>query len=348
MKRPRAAPILVVIVCAVLYILSFPTTVGSELSVLKHWSTPVDARLAPDYEGETFPIKIDDYATYFAVDGRIYRRQTVESGIALNEDLFVRFPAPGEAVTVSTRSGDEVWVEDVTGLPFFRSGRLFFIGPNNASITEWSDRVLWSREFGSLVTTVDAGEEIVAVGLLNGQVEVIMNDGRHQHTFSAGGSRLPLVTGVAIAPGDLRVAVLAGAEPQYLFLLERMDDGFVPILQRRLDHEFRRPSLVTFVRDGRFIVYETPDGITVFDPSDRTENRHAMTGELVSIHEGKDSMIVIAARYGERISLTAVVLPDRVVFETSFDAAAFDLVVRGDSLFIGADKNVYRVDFDAR
>jgi hypothetical protein len=103
------------------------------------------------------------------------------------------------------------------------AGRLNRIDPSNG-------RVMWTKEYLASVTVLDGRQDRTLVGLLDGRIEVISEDGDVELEYRPGGSRVEAVYGGALSESGSSVALITGLDPQRFILMEEKKNGFRPIL----------------------------------------------------------------------------------------------------------------------
>jgi hypothetical protein len=232
-----------------------------------------------------------------------------------------------------------------TGYPYLDDNRLFVFAPNGNGLSEWGadGRQKWSREFLPVITDLDAGPTRAAVGLLNGQVELLRPNGESEFSYETEGSRYAVTLAVALGSGEDVLAAVAGVDPQKLILFERHTEGFFPTLELDLETDYRRPVLLRFLRDGRTLVAERPEGFLAYDMSEQTFGRVDLGGSVREVAALSEyGLLVSAASVGAAGApgvqrLQATVDPGRPLFRQSAASEDVFLEASGSRIYFGMD-----------
>jgi hypothetical protein len=297
------------------------------------------------------PFRLGERYGYFTDEGSILFAATADYGVALAPDAFATYDHLSDGFIIKSPSGDDLSHVATTGYPFFAAGRRFVIGPDQAAVSELSKNgtMAWTYQFPSIVTAFDASPSVAVFGLLDGSIVGLDDFGNTVLDFAPGGSRIAGVYGVAASPDGRMVAAVTGADKQRLIVLEKRSSAYRVTYHRYLSSDYRRPVYIAFTPDGKRLAYESPTGVGVYDVSRRIESVVAVPA---SSRFGQTTMggelMVFLSGYGTDKRLVCTAMPDRRVVDVPVKASLAFVGTKGDSLFLGLDDQILRMDFKER
>jgi len=297
------------------------------------------------------PFRLGDVFGYFTEEGKILFADRAAYGVALAPDAFATYDSQSEGFVLRSPTGKELSKVTAVGYPFFAAGRRFVIGPDQATISELGDSgaSAWAYQFPSIVTTFDASPSLAVFGLMDGRLLGFDPSGKVVLDFAPGGSRVAGVYGVAVSPDGLLVAAITGADRQRLVVLERRATAYRVTYHRYLPSDYRRPVAIAFTDDGKFLAYESPAGIGIYDRAGREESVIAVPAEpkLGQTARGGLLMVFLSSSAGSK-RLVCTAAPDRRVADLRLNARRAFVLARGDSIFLGLDDRIVRMDLVER
>ncbi len=317
--------------------------------------------IAPFVRGEAagaaglIPFNFGKLFGYFSRDGKLGFSQGLPFGLALSRKAYIAYDQIPESLVLKTPDGTDKLKIDETGYPFYSGERLFVMKPGQSGVIELGSdgKPLWERDFPSIITAFDASANLVAIGLLDGNLIGIGNKGEELIKFAPGGSRIPGIYGCAVSPDGELVAAVSGLDQQRLVILERRTSAYRVTFHKWFNSDFRRPVHMGFTADGRYLVYEEPDGFGVYSRSARTE-KHVSSWtvrHLGSSIPGRDILLAIEGQGGDHKAVLGASPEGRRMFTMSFNAADGYLAQEGGALFLGmaaADGSSQIVRIDLR
>jgi hypothetical protein len=340
-----------VAVAGLVYFFACAFPLQKELLLVPVWSRSISSAPAASASVSPMPFRLGDRFGYFTADGSILFAQAVDYGVALAPDAFATYDRLSEGFVVKSPAGADIARVSALGYPFFAAGRRFLIGPDQATVSELAKNgsTSWTYQFPSIVTAFDASPSLAVFGLMDGSIVGLGGGGSAVLNFAPGGSRIAGVYGVAASPDGLLVAAITGADRQRLVVLEKRSAAYRVTYHRYLASDYRRPVSIAFSGDGRRLFYESPSGVGVYDRASRSETVVSLpdVSRLGQTMMGGNLMVFLSGRSDDR-RLVCTALPDRRVVDLSFKAKLAFAQTEGDSLFLGLDDGIVRMDLKER
>jgi hypothetical protein len=327
-----------------------PALPGAQAPKAKSPQSLVRAGSAAD-SSAPIPFRLGDRFGYFSSEGSVLFAAPAPYGVALSPDAFAAYERVSEGFSVQSPDGSVLAKVAAPGYPFFAAGRRFVIAPDQESVTELSKdgRGEWTYHFRSVATAFGASPGVAAFGLMDGSIVGLDPSGAVVLDFAPGGSRIAGVYGVAVSPDGLLVAAITGLDKQRLVVMEKRSTAYRVAYHRYLSSDYRRPVAIAFTPDGRQLLFESPSGVGIYDRAGRSESSISipvssklgltmMGGELMAFlsGEGGGKRLVCAAR------------PDRRLVDIPLKAALAFAETSGNSLFLGLDDDIVRLDIQER
>ena len=301
--------------------------------------------------GAPIPFRLGDRCGYFTPEGSLLFTATVSYGVAMAGDAFARYERLSEGFMIESPGGAGIVRVSSVGYPFFAAGRRFVVKPDQAAVSELGKggEAAWTYQFTSIVTAFGASPSVAVFGLMDGSIVGLDRSGAVVLDFSPGGSRLSGVYGVTASPDGLLVAAVTGIDRQRLVVMEKRSAAYRVTYHRYLASDYRRPVNIAFTPDGRRLEYESPSGVGVYDRDTRGETLVSLSAAPrlgLTAHDGQ--LMVFLSGDGEVKRLVLTAFPDRRAVDVPFRADPAFVDTLGDSLFIGFDDEIVRMDLGLR
>jgi hypothetical protein len=252
-------------------------------------------------------------------------------------------PAGGTGITPSS--------PDREGTPFSSGGRYFLIRADQSGMLEYSasGSILWEREYSSIITCVAATESMFLAGLLDGRITACGSEGQTLLDFIPGGSRIPLIYGLALSADSTRIAIISGLYPQILRILERNKDEYRELYRVSLDFELRRQIPCAFLDGGDTLAFERRGAVAILDVRKKKIDFRS-SGELASAFESESSHNIVAFLCGSGETTRFKIYGTRgiVLADIPFRGRDARLSSGIASLHLGSSSSTMRFDLDLR
>ena len=351
------------------YVLVFPRPMGTELLLDRKWVLSLDGGAAADgpadggaaaggptgREARVMPFRLGSQFGYFTSGGELRHIEQIRYGIAQDAEQFANYSVISDNVVLQNPDGAFARSIAATGYPRLDHGRLFIFAPWGSAVSEWTldGQQLWTRDFLSVLTDLDTGENRTAVGLLDGSIYLLDEGGEELFSYATEGARVPVTLSVALGEDEDVLAAVAGIDPQKLILFERHTEGFFPVFELELDSDYRRPVLLDFLDDGVTLAVEQPGGLLLYDRTTESFGRIDLGGRAEEVAALPELNLVLAASRaaaGVDASGTPIhrvqasVLPDLPLFAQSMVTEEVFLSVEGSRIYIGASGRLLCVE----
>jgi hypothetical protein len=307
-----------------------------------------------DFEG-LIPFTLGSRFGYVNSTGHFSVNRTKTGEVYLSETLWAEYGAEPDRIEIMNNTGEgEMTLEDPRGYPLLLDGRIFLVGSEQNALWELdsSGKILWTYEFASPLTCVDAAAGLILAGSLDGAAEVLNSKGERIFFFETGGSRYAVILGCAITRDGSRLGIISGIDDQRFLLMERFGSGgdYKVIYHEFLEDGFRRPVHISFIDEDRRLVFERQGGIGIYEISSRKSSKIAMDGEIAAIDGtgGQGLFFVVTSLPAGRKELTGIRLPGKIVLAAPFQSSGVFLGRRGSRLFIGGGSTLASFELEKK
>ncbi len=356
--------ILLLVILTLAYVLILPRSTGTEPLLDRRWVLSIDDATADgsaedgaeaaaagedaaeDGAGEApgiIPFRLGSRFGYFTSDGRLTHSEQIRYGVAQDAERYANYSVISENIVLQNPDGDLVRSIAAHGYPRLERGRLYVFAPGGSAVSEWTvdGRRIWTQDFLSVLTDLASGEVGTAVGLLDGSVYLLGEDGEELFSYETEGSRLAVTLAVALGEDEDVLAAVAGIDPQKLILFERHTEGFFPVFQLELDSDYRRSVLLDFLDGGATLAVEQPGGLVLYDRRTESFGRVDLGGAVEEVQSLPEFDLVVTASRGDGGAeapvrrLQATVWPDYPLFAERMPADDIFLRAEGARIYLG-------------
>ncbi len=266
-KRTRLLVHILMMLLVMGYILAAMRPIPTQPRAEMEWSIrPAQIETASELDGERdgdawIPFRGVERRGYVDSDGRLLLEKRPSSVAALSGHGLVEYTGNGEALAFRVPWKESGNVVEGSGLPFFRDGRLWLISRDHTGITAVGNEGerQFTLEFGTIVTSMDTGGGLSAIGMLDGAVRIFDKQGDLLWKLGSGEEN-GAIYGTAVAPAGDRVAYVHGLNPQRIVVYSLTQSGTVKEYERRFDIPLRHEMQMAWTRDGDLLYVETHSG----------------------------------------------------------------------------------------
>jgi hypothetical protein len=291
---------------------------------------------------------------YVGEDGNFGINQIRNGYISLSDDHWAEYESTPSIIQVMNPMNETVFsIEAPRGYPMFLDNRVFIVGSEQNFISAINDRgeKLWTYDFSSPVTCVDAAGRYLLTGTLDGEVILLNSSGVPAFApFEPGGSRLSVILGCAISKDASRFALVSGIDEQRFLYLERSGDTYKVIYHEFLGSGFRRPVHIGFIDNDSKIVFEREGGLGIYSIGGRGSVSIAMEGEIAALDDSGDDgfLFVITSQGPDEKRLISIRYPGIIVNEAPFRSGSVFLLRRNKRLYLGGDLSMAAFELERR
>jgi hypothetical protein len=313
------------------------STVGEAIKKKKAGASPVT----------TLPFRLGNRFGYFTDTGDILYNDIVSYNVALSGSAWSNYPAVPDSVNFNAPDGSKLFSLNNPGYPYILNDRLFMIDTDRGGSSEFdrSGAKKWSRQYSSVITSMDAAAGLTLTGLLDGRMVLVDSSGRSVFEFSPGGSGIPVILGCALSPTGEYIALVCGIDKERFVLLQRKPDSYKVVFHDYLPSDFRRQVKVVFLQSSQKVVFEQEGKLGILDIRKGRLEDIPFSGRLFSIESGsyKDFFVVLSES-GTKKRLVGLTSPRSIMLDRYFDSDTSFIYQQGRSLFVGKDEWIMRID----
>ncbi|MCL2806459.1 MAG: WD40 repeat domain-containing protein [Treponema sp.] len=348
LKRKRFR-IIIIILLFIVYFFMAARPVKREVVLEQKWiSSLTSSSLQGSQADNLLPFVLGSHFGYVDSSGVFAVNRVKTNDIALGQNMWTEYGAMPANIEIKNINEETIInIENAGGYPVLRDNRVFVLGSENNSLSEINEtgEIIWTYEFGSMLTCIDARAGLLLTGSLDGVIEVFSSAGERIFYFEPGGSRYAVILGCAISSDGSRIGIISGIDQQRFLLLERFGNSggdYKVVYHEFLDAGFSRPVRILFVDDDRRIVYERTGGINCYNMRTRRSVFIPLDGEIIAVEESGEQgflFLVISHSSPESLiekKLVGVRFPQDRWFDISrsSDAIFMSALFKSDDVFL--------------
>jgi hypothetical protein len=331
------------------YVLFAAQPVPEETVLLPRWLSSLETNFqanlggSPPERAALIPFRLGNRFGYINDSGQFINNRILEQGyhLSFSPERWSEYDAQPVSIKVFDPANRELMtIENPKGYPIFLDSRNFIIGneQNSVSAVDNSGNILWTYDFSSPLTCIDAAAGFVLAGTLDGVVELLDSQGRLAYSFEPGGSRLAAIFGCAISQDGTKFAVISGIDNQRFLMLERSGDSYRVAYHEFLSAGYRRAIHIRFIDNDSRIVFEREGGIGIYSIATRTALSIDLEGEVIALDTGENKyLFIVIAQEENKKRLIGIKLPDEVVLDAPFRSENAFLGRSNSKLYVGGD-----------
>jgi hypothetical protein len=297
-------------------------------------------------ETEWIPFRTSKRFGYVSPQGEILFLETVLDGAAVSSTGFINYSRMGEALVMRVPREQYMYTITGGGLPFFRGGKLWLLendATGIAAIGETGDR-RFSLQFGTVITSLDAGGGITAAGLLDGTLHVFDTEGTLLWKQGSDDGENGVVYGVAVSPDGTRIAVVRGLDPQRVVLYSVAEGEMVKEYEGRFEQALRREVYTAFSAGGELLFAETSEGAWFRSLASQRERKIRTEGMITDyLLPSSQSPLFIgtAGQSGGTLSMLSV--SDGLYARERYPSPVTMLYGDRDTVYVSTEEAIHKV-----
>jgi len=251
---------------------------------------------------------------YYLDSGYVTFMSAMRPALAIDENHIMEMDEQSDTMFLRDAVGLSRMKIPITGYPYIAEKRLFILRQDQQASTEIDreGRLLWSREFGTPITSSSISGNISAWGLLDGSIKIIGNKGSSvgelrpaDYTID---SKYPCIYSVATSPNGECIATLYGLEDQYFLVFTKKSGTYELVYKKKLAESVITSETAAFSGDGSCAIARTADGLVYYDVQKKAgkiiQNRY-FGGDTVALKIlplGTDAFVFLLANRQERFA----------------------------------------------
>lgn len=346
------------------YVFIAARPVPVETVLRQRWLTSLESTY-PDVPGgedspdnrELIPFFLGNRFGYVYPDGRFTINQVKKGDVSLSPSYWAEYDPIPERIEIRNPLNKGILeLEAPRGYPLFLDEKIFLLDNEQTSLSALDDsgKVIWTYDFASPLTVIDAAAGLILAGSIDGTVEVLNNQGRRVFIFEPGGSRLSVILGCAISGDGSKLGIISGIDDQRFLLFDRFGEGenidYKVVYHEFLDDGFRRAVHISFIDQDRYIVFERQGGLGIYDIISRRGFKIPLDGEVLSLDgTGGDRLLfVISSQSKQEKRLVVIKLPETVIIEAPFKSETAFLSREGSRIYVGGGMTLVSFELDKR
>ena len=350
------APIFAVL--AILYIILASRPLSPEIQFLPVWTIDLEAytkgeveQATPEDFSQAVSFKLGQNLGYFTPDGKILQYLTFPFKATISNNSYALYGTSSEEISINAPAGTEIGSIKVTGFPYFTDDRKFIFLPGGSAFSKLSGsgEVEWTYEGFSPITAFSSSLTGIVAGFADGSVIAFNNDGTIMQQYQPGGSNYEVILGAAISESSKYIATLSGQDGQRFVISKKTEAPYGShtsiVFYKSMGEELNHQVLIKFSRDEKKVFYSNANGIGIVNCRTFKNTEIPIRGRILSILEsGSGHEIFVLSKNDSTYTVSTIESFDAFAGSFSFEAESACIAVSGNSLFVGRDGKISRID----
>lgn len=354
MKKKLNPVVSICVIFSLAYIFFAIKPLSKEIHFLTKWTidaNKVSSGISISPDTEKIPFKLGQTAGYFTKDAEILSVFTFPYKAAISQNEYCTYGTNDSKINVYSNEGKKVSEISASGFPYFQEDRKFLMlpGGNSFAFLSKDSKILWTYENYVPITAFDSGETAVAAGYADGSVLLFSNDGTLEQEFVPGGSEYPVILGVGVSQDAQMVAAVCGQKEQRFVLAIKEGKNLKIAFHEYLESETGSQCLVKFSKDSEHVYFAHKNCLGVVDTKKQTSKHIKIRGNILSINEAQDSKTVfVLSKEKNKYYVSVLQKSDIYAGNFSFTAENAFITVKENSLFVGKNSSISKIDIEYR
>lgn len=270
----------IALIAILVYALLGSYTIKPGNAYIQEWTIDVQTKTidSDSSEGNTaeqwIPFRVEDSFGFVSAEGRLLQSSSIDWNVALGDTSYCNYTRQGSNLVIRDPIRNYLYPLSVEGYPVQRGGNYFVLSSDLTGVAAFSaaGEFFFSKEFPSIITSLDASEDTVGIGLLNGRVELFTKEGSSQASIQPETSRINAVYGTALSSANQMAAVVHGIDPQFLSLYQFDGINSQRLSQIEISDPKRSQAKITFSENGEYLLCETATEVLVMSTEEPIES----------------------------------------------------------------------------
>ncbi len=357
MKKKLNPVVSICVIFSLVYIFFAVKPLSKEIHFLTKWTidankvSPKPSDSKKSEADEKIPFKLGQTAGYFTKDAKILSVFTFPYKAAITQNEYCTYGTSDSRISVYSNEGKKVSEISANGFPYFQEDRKFLMlpGGNSFAFLSQNSKILWTYENYVPITAFDSSENAIAAGYADGCILLFNNDGTVEQEFIPGGSEYPVILGVAVSKDAQMVASVSGQKQQRFVLAQKEGKSLKIAFHEYLEAETNSQCLVKFSKDSGHVYFAHKNCLGVVDTKKLTSKHIKIRGNILSINEAKDSRTVfVLSKEKNKYYVSVLQKSDIYAGNFNFTAESAFITVKENSLFVGKNSSISKIDIEFR
>lgn len=357
MKKKLNPVVSICVIFSLVYIFFAVKPLSKEIHFLTKWTidaNKVSPKLSDSKKSEAdekIPFKLGQTAGYFTKDAKILSVFTFPYKAAISQNEYCTYGTSDSRISVYSNEGKKISEISANGFPYFQEDRKFLMlpGGNSFAFLSQDSKILWTYENYVPITAFDSSENAIVTGYADGCILLFNNDGTVEQEFIPGGSEYPVILGVAVSKDAQMVASVSGQKQQRFVLAQKEGKSLKIAFHEYLEAETNSQCLVKFSKDSGHVYFAHKNCLGVVDTKKLTSKHIKIRGNILSINEAKDSRTVfVLSKEKNKYYVSVLQKSDIYAGNFNFTAESAFITVKENSLFVGKNSSISKIDIEFR
>ena len=350
------APIFVFLV--IFYVIIASRPLSQEIQFVPVWTVDLEAYtktedMTPTEEDfkNSVSFKMGQTLGYFTPDGKILTYITFPYKATVSDSSYALYGTSSSEMQILSPANEEIGKIEATGFPYFTQNRRFLFLPGGSSFAKLGENgeILWRYEGFTPITAFSSSATGTVAGFANGTVIGFDNEGNVTHNYNPGGSNYEVILGSAISESSKFIATLSGQDGQRFVISKKTGSDFGDhtsiVFYKSMSEELNRQVLIKFSKDEKKVFYSNATGIGIVSTKNFKNTLIPINGKILSILESENgSEIFVLSKEGNIFTVSTIESFDALSGAFSFEAQSACIAVKGNSLFVGRDGKISKLD----
>lgn len=345
-----------------LYIILAAKPLQKELHFIPAWTLDIDTLTVkefsedekPDYS-EFIPFKLGQTLGYFTSNGNIVNKITFPYKAAVSKTAYAVYGTSSEKTDSFLPDGKKQGSIPLYGFPYFTEYGNFLFYPGGSSFSSLNETwtSAWKYEGFTPITAFSVAKNGCAAGFANGTVVSFDRFGNIEQQYNPGGSSFEVILGLGISNSSQYIATLSGLDSQRFVIAKKSgvnsNSQASIIFYKTMQNEINRQALIKFTKDEERVFYDCGDGLGIVNLKDLRNSILPVSGKILSILESENGkQVFVLSKEGNTYTVSTIQSFDVFAGSFSYEAGSSFIAVKNDSLFVGKDSQISKIDIIQR
>ncbi|GMO55425.1 MAG: hypothetical protein Ta2G_14580 [Termitinemataceae bacterium] len=348
MEDKKDYRVFIVIAIFVVYTLIAAEPIPPETVLAVKWIRSLEApNEKPELTEDSVltPFELGDNFGFVERDGQIVLNEKKKGYLSMSSNRFAEYYGEAEKIEIKDTKKNLIFtMNNLQAYPFFLQDRNFMVHKEQNCISELDNEgnILWTYFFSSAITCVDASQEFLVCGTLDGTVFLLNKKGALEYSYEPSGSRIACIYGCAISKDGTKFAVISGIDKQRFVFFEYSLSSWRVRSHEFLDEGFRRPVNILFINNDTRIAYERENAVGIYEIEKRKTFKVPIKDriEYISCASDDSLLFLVSGNGSDQKTFTAIKEPQTTIISAPFTSKNSFLSVEGKNIVLGGNSNL--------